>query len=65
MNESKLLRLDEIRRLMRHTNVSAVAREIGVPEWRVRSVLKIRKSIFYETFEKISDYLTGEGGIKE
>ncbi len=61
MNESKVLRLDEIRRLMRHANVSAVAREIGVPEWRVRSVLKIRKSIFYETFEKISDYLTGEG----
>lgn len=57
MEKKTMLRMDEIRRLMKDRNLSAVAREAKISRPVLYQIIREDTDPRYSTVERLSDYL--------
>ena len=53
-----MLKLNEIRNVMKKMNVTQIAKYTGLESWRARSVLRSNNPRYFDV-EKVSDYIEG------
>ena len=53
-----MLKLNEIRNVMKKMNVTQIAKDTGLEYWRARSVLRSSNPRYFDV-EKVSDYIEG------